>query len=348
MTCLNFVMNKDTVTSPLLSAMTSGRDTDDEGTHEFRLNGESLPKDPKLSSHDSYLSSGSMFKLNVSTPPSVSNSPEIQPIRLSNIFSKPSSFSGLPLNKRQMKEETLKKRSMSYDLNGNQCVCGCCGKKDISVLPVQTPNAFNKSYLCAKCSSALKKKQDYAAANDGTAKISEKAPNLVEFTCEKGHSWTVNIHRVYKSWCATCRKLLREEKRRNFKQQSSKVDKENADKQEKLFSEAKSHSIVDSQTEAPLFLGNFDDLFTPILPLAKAKADSFVNQSSPSPCTYEHALCVYKVLELDESRVQYILKGMSADSKRAGYKKLAIALHPDKNRHPLSKEAFQKASELFN
>lgn len=69
---------------------------------------------------------------------------------------------------------------------------------------------------------------------------------------------------------------------------------------------------------------------------------------APTQCTFEQAIAVYKVLEIDENRVKFILSGMNADSKKSGYKKLAVALHPDKNRHPLSKEAFQKASELFN
>jgi curved DNA-binding protein CbpA len=36
---------------------------------------------------------------------------------------------------------------------------------------------------------------------------------------------------------------------------------------------------------------------------------------------------------------------MSKDQSMQMYKKLALLLHPDKNQHPLAKEAFQKISE---
>ena len=36
---------------------------------------------------------------------------------------------------------------------------------------------------------------------------------------------------------------------------------------------------------------------------------------------------------------------MSRDQSMQMYKKLALLLHPDKNQHPLAKEAFQKLSE---
>lgn len=242
----------------------------------------------------------------------------------------------------------MKKRSMSYDINGNKLTCCCCGKKDISVLPATDLDFTQKSYVCTKCSTALQKKQDYASTHNGTAKISSKGQNLVEFTCTKGHTWTVNLHRPYKNWCSTCIKLNREENKRKYRKQSNRMNKEKADRQKKLFNEEMSQYLSDSQSDTSSYSGNFEDLFSSILPLAKAKADAYMNQPpASSPCTYEQALAVYKVLELDASRVQFILSGMSADSKKVGFKKLALSLHPDKNRHPLSKEAFQKASELF-
>mmetsp|Transcript_12635 Transcript_12635/g.14225 ORF Transcript_12635/g.14225 Transcript_12635/m.14225 type:complete len:136 (-) Transcript_12635:36-443(-) len=131
--------------------------------------------------------------------------------------------------------------------------------------------------------------------------------------------------------------------------QRSKVIKENAKKQKKLFEDAKAKCLVQSQTEAVSQFINFEDLFVSAIPEATLKANEFYNQPGVSPaCTYKQALCVYKVLSLDTSRIEFILNGMSADSKKVGFKKLALGLHPDKNRHPLSNEAFLKASELFN
>ena len=140
--------------------------------------------------------------------------------------------------------------------------------------------------------------------------------------------------------------MAKEKQKQQYKKKKSEVNKENANKQKKLFEDAKSQ--VSMQSEVPQ-LESFEDLFTSVLPAAKAKAEAFLAQSDAScPCTYEQALSVYKILELDADRVQFILSGMSTEFKKVGYKKLALSVHPDKNRHPLSNEAFLKASELFN
>lgn len=279
--------------------------------------------------------------------PSSNVSPESQPARVGSLFKKNSHLSGIHLNKRQLKEELLKKRSMSYDVRGSDYICICCKKHDMSVLHTTGPSTANMFHLCIRCSSALNKKQDYAHTKNGTAEISEKTPNLVKFTCEKAHTWTVNIHRGYKNWCSSCIRFAKEEKKKMYKRQSSKINKDLADKQRKLFGEAMSQ-YLSSEEEGPTQNRNFDDMFVSVLPIAEAKAEAFLSQPpSSQSCTLKQAESVYKVLELDEVRVQLILSGMNADSKKVGYKKLALALHPDKNRHPLSKEAFQKASELF-
>lgn len=115
-----------------------------------------------------------------------------------------------------------------------------------------------------------------------------------------------------------------------------------------MFNEALNQYFADT-AEASYSIEHFEDLFNSVLPIADVKASEFMNSlEAPTQCTYEQALAVYKVLEVDANRVKFILSGMNTDSRKSGYKKLAMTLHPDKNRHPLSKEAFQKASELFN
>lgn len=348
LTCMNFSLNKDTITSPLFSVMTSARDTEEEYLSDYVLNEETSLNNLHLKYKNSFLSANPTVGLKAAQPSSSSISPTFEPIRVTAMFNKPSSFAEPSLNKREMKEESLKKRSMSYDLKNNVIVCNCCGKQDLSVLPQNESGKSDNSYLCTKCSSALKKKQDYASTKGGSARVSSKGSNLVEFTCEKGHSWSVNLHRGYKNWCSTCLKLVKEELKRQYKKRSSKIHQENVDKQKKLFDNAK-EVYVKSLTQAPKKEGNLEDLFEAITPIAKVKADAYFSHPDASQsCTYEQALTVYKVLELDVDRVQFILSRMSANSKKVGYKKLALTLHPDKNRHPLSNEAFLKASELFN
>jgi DnaJ-class molecular chaperone len=52
----------------------------------------------------------------------------------------------------------------------------------------------------------------------------------------------------------------------------------------------------------------------------------------------DDALHVYKILLLDSSSVKEA--GLAPQALKSGFRGLAKSLHPDKNRHPLSKEAF--------
>ena len=63
---------------------------------------------------------------------------------------------------------------------------------------------------------------------------------------------------------------------------------------------------------------------------------------------YKEALIVYQFLEINVERAINTLKLISDKEKRSGFKKVALVLHPDKNKHPQSKDAFQKALNIFN
>jgi DnaJ-class molecular chaperone len=63
---------------------------------------------------------------------------------------------------------------------------------------------------------------------------------------------------------------------------------------------------------------------------------------------YKESFIVYQFLQVDADLAAKILAQFSDKEKKSGFKKLALVLHPDKNQHPLSKDAFQKASSIFN
>jgi hypothetical protein len=63
---------------------------------------------------------------------------------------------------------------------------------------------------------------------------------------------------------------------------------------------------------------------------------------------YKEAFIVYQFLEANLEKTQDILKCFNPKEKNSGFKKVALVLHPDKNKHPKAKDAFQKAMEIFN
>lgn len=62
---------------------------------------------------------------------------------------------------------------------------------------------------------------------------------------------------------------------------------------------------------------------------------------------HKEALIVYQFLEVNLEKAKQILDCFSYKEKKSGFKKLALVLHPDKNQHPKSKDAFQKAMQIF-
>lgn len=75
LTCTNISLNKDT-SSPLLSVMTSGRDSDDEMSSDFHLGDDSTYGNLKMHNKVSFLSVGNLFKASSSPATTTANSPE--------------------------------------------------------------------------------------------------------------------------------------------------------------------------------------------------------------------------------------------------------------------------------
>ena len=88
----------------------------------------------------------------------------------------------------------------------------------------------------------------------------------------------------------------------------------------------------------------FEDLFKPVLAAAHGKA---IADSRASKCSYDKCLAVYKFLLLDAEWAQRMLSNVELTSKQGQFKRYAILLHPDKNQHPMAKEAFQRAQALL-
>lgn len=63
---------------------------------------------------------------------------------------------------------------------------------------------------------------------------------------------------------------------------------------------------------------------------------------------YKETLIVYQFLEVNLEKASTILRDVDIKERNSAFKKVALLLHPDKNKHPEAKEAFQKAIQIFN
>ena len=74
---------------------------------------------------------------------------------------------------------------------------------------------------------------------------------------------------------------------------------------------------------------------------SKRKAKQYL-QESKSSLQFHQVYLVYKFLDTPIQHITEGLRSKSRDEVRSFYKSIAKQLHPDKNSHPLAKEAFQK------
>lgn len=77
------------------------------------------------------------------------------------------------------------------------------------------------------------------------------------------------------------------------------------------------------------------------------QARHFLNSNPDSNCSHSQATFVYKLLDFAKKDLYDDFRRMPADRAKREYRKIVKHVHPDKNCHPLSKEAFQKVQSAF-
>lgn len=72
-------------------------------------------------------------------------------------------------------------------------------------------------------------------------------------------------------------------------------------------------------------------------------ARQYISESQLTDADFEKTYLVYKFVETPIQAMQVGLKEMmDSEVAKSYFKKLAKKLHPDKNNHPMAKDAFQK------
>ncbi len=125
--------------------------------------------------------------------------------------------------------------------------------------------------------------------------------------------------------------------REHYEEEEKRIRELNVKKQALLF-EAARQQLAAEQTSNPVSKSGFGDIFAQVRANAANKAAVFL-RGHPE-VSLEGAKVVYEVLLVNTSKAKKAVVGLAQTELKAGFRRLAVALHPDKNKHPHSKEAF--------
>ena len=197
---------------------------------------------------------------------------------------------------------------------------------------------------CAVCEKLLQKAKTYAQERGGRC-LNESCDVVLEFVCKAGHVWRADVLKyTQQKWCRQCGHLRRLQFKDQLKKEQAETERKQAFLQEQLFQEARQKMEALNLLHNAAVLQNESD----IEQSAKDMTRRFLSSSS-EVWSFEQVHFVYKVLCSSEEflKVKYFPESSGRDVVNKNYRKLARALHPDKNKHPFSGEAFQRLSSAY-
>lgn len=206
----------------------------------------------------------------------------------------------------------------------------------------KTNEVLISSSWCSKCRNLLDRAKNYAACFEGTCKTTIYQI-LLEFECKNGHTWKADSSRyMYQKWCKQCIIDERNEKKIKIIRDLQAEEEEQARVQEQLFAEARKKLSVESdlsvlETEKEVEL------------IAEDMAKRYLESASiTDERVCEQVACTYQVICASETFIKAKYFGRKTkDQATTTFRQLARNLHPDKNCHPYSTEAFLKISGVY-
>ena len=204
---------------------------------------------------------------------------------------------------------------------------------------------------CLKCESLLKKCRSFASQNGGVC-LNETLDDLIYFRCCQGHEWNINFRRYDQKWCSDCAQEEKERLKKLAEEERKRREKINEEYQKKLFEEARRKVTENIKiNDAPLkedVLAYFQKVDREVEILAQKEAKKFMEeQSECQSVSYEQSLRVYKILMMPEDILDKYMTSLSVELLKSEFRKMAKVIHPDKNKHPLSGNAFQKIYKVY-
>jgi hypothetical protein len=207
-----------------------------------------------------------------------------------------------------------------------------------------------KQRWCPKCEELLRKCKLFANENGGVC-LNERFEETLDFACFKGHQWSINYKSFNSRWCLDCAKEAKDFLKKKCEEERKRREKMEEECQKKLFEEARRkamNNIGNQQMSEEDILAYFQKVDSEVEALAKKNTLEFMSKKEICKnITYQQALQVYKILIMPEDVLQKYMMNLSPDILRSEFRRIAKIIHPDKNKHPNAKSAFQKIHKVY-
>ncbi len=223
---------------------------------------------------------------------------------------------------------------------------------------------------CVRCDRNVKRLIEMARSKGGKVLLprASSSPLAVEMECARGHRWSLDLcsrqGQTTTKWCTVCKRLSREAERTKREAENKKIEQEYLSLQQEMLRQARFRmqrdAFPEGDSQCSKQRSNLlvrEDVMRSGIQQAineEARRRTLAYMSSAEydgSCNYEDVLVVYRILlvvEQSEVKAQDLLLIMSrANEAATAFRKLALLVHPDKNRHPKANLAFQKLKSAF-
>jgi hypothetical protein len=251
-----------------------------------------------------------------------------------------------------LEEEPFIDQAIAFaKFQGGECLSSfCCSRSQPLLYKCRLGHTWESSAplqfgtWCSKCTQKLQAADQYAKGLGGRL-VSECADFSFEFECSKGHTWRADAKKYkQQKWCHICRSEERKRHKEELRDEQERMRCEQEREQQRLFEEARRRMRSDSVSSTAALGGEGQ-----IDQSATEMTEEFMKNPGETGCVYAQAFNVYKVVCSTEEflTAKYFSDDFSREQVTLSFRKLAKALHPDKNRHPQANDAFLKVMRVY-
>lgn len=139
-----------------------------------------------------------------------------------------------------------------------------------------------------------------------------------------------------------------------------KLNQEKQKQQEELFEEARKKLLAEKVLSSTKFISDsplkkqivetYNKLDIELSKIAESKTKEYIQENISRLCnnSFEKIKEVYKILLFPETVIQDYYKTLSLENLKKEFHRMVKFIHPDKNSHPNSADAFHKIYKLYS